>query len=178
MYSFAVMDWLVHFLKYPPGLDGLVRQKIKALSPMSNDLSPEILSKISQRARDVYDNHNFVYLIPEDSMDSWKKSGQLDSLLGMIVGMNWFEKSIEKLVIDASNLDLSSALVRETFFISPDSLGGPDYKISEAKYTKAYVEMVESVQYFGDYKNDFKNPEILLPCKISFDLICRRELIG
>jgi hypothetical protein len=171
------MEYLIHYLKYPPGYDGLVAQGEKALSPMSTDLSAEMLSKISQRAKEIYGGRDFVYLIPEESVPFWEKSGQLGSLFDMIVKMDWAGNSVEKLVIDASQLDLSSALVRETFFISPESLGSEDFKVKQDKYIKAYVEMAESVQSFKDYKNDFKNPEILMPSEIKFELVVHRELV-
>ena len=130
---------LYHFTRTPPGLKG-------NLEPRSCDLSSKF--EITKKARILYDNRKFVFTIPDTHIDKWEESGQLKSLLDMIVKCDWYNYSAERWKIDVTQIDLSQALVRETYFMSPEYLGADDYNLNDEqlkRYDECYQKLINSV---------------------------------
>lgn len=163
---------LFHFARYPPGL-----KKFGQLTPQSNDLWEELLPLITLQARELYQKDSFVYTIPHKYLEKWRETGQLQSLWDMIVGLDWFNRSLEQWRINAETLDLSSALIRETYLISPQALGTRDVFVSSEVYNQRYAQMINSVQPLTQYQKNFINPEVLLPFPVSLDLMTLEKVI-
>lgn len=168
-------DYWYHFTRTPPGLGK------RALVPRSSDLSPEFITRLLPSAKALYGTSLFVYAIPQSHFDSWEKTGQLQSLLDMIVTLDWFHYSVEQWRIDARRIDFSLALIRETYFISPQVLGFHDAQELSARqketYQQAYIKLLNSVQPLSSYQGNFKNPEILLPFRIPPDCLTLEQVI-
>ena len=111
---------LYYFVRTPPGID---TSKVKELKPQSTDIKPEYFSAIIPEAIRLYDNGKFLYTIPVESLESWRETDQLQSLLDMIVKLDWYNYGIQQWRILTDKPDMQEALIRETYFISPKALG-------------------------------------------------------
>lgn len=144
---------LAYFCRTPPGLQG-------DIVPTHQDR----LGGISARAQALYANRPFICTVPTAALPAWEQSGQLRSYLGTLVHLDWINYSVEHWAI-APELDLTTALVRETYPISPQALGFKDYNATPAQkaiYDRAFQEMLESVRLLSSTP-DYRNPEVLLP---------------
>lgn len=170
-----MFKYLYHFTRTPPGL-----KRFGVLKPMSHDLHSSVLEGITPESLTLYANRRFIFTIPKSYLEAWEKSGQLDSLLDMIVKLEWQKYSVEQWSIDTSNIDISQALIRESHYISPQALGFNDMNLtSEQKreYNEAYKKMINSVQNLNEYNCGFVNPEILLPFEVDLKYITLEKLI-
>jgi len=161
-----MIDHLYHFERTPPGL------KEDVIIPRNNDISEKFKPDIKPVAMELYRNKNFIYTIPDFAIDEWEKTDQLESLIEMIVKMERFKYSVEKWKITTAKIDMSGALVRETYYISPKALGSKDFLMLPYKkraYDYAFLRVLNSVKRLQEYDGSYKNPEILLPCEISKD---------
>ncbi len=164
------MPDLYHFTRTPPGL-----RCAHELEPRSHDISKHYTTQLDSLAREFYNNRSFIFTIPADMLDAWKETGQLHSLLDMIVSMDWFNRSVEQWRIATANLDLTDALIRETYFFSPKALGiKSDLRLTltqKKTYDAAYLKMLNSVVPYSHYKGNFINPEILLPFPVPLSIM-------
>ncbi|MBW2994910.1 hypothetical protein KY312_01020 [Candidatus Woesearchaeota archaeon] len=169
------MKHLYLFARTPPGLG-----RFKQVTPESNDLYNGIAEHITPEAIELYRNRKFIFTIPAEALDAWENTHQLDSLLDMVVKMDWHNYSAERWKISVEDSVLSDVLVRETYYISPKAFGRHDYGLAKQQaeeYDRRYILMVNSVVPFSEYKNDFINPEILLPFPVSMDIMHLDDVI-
>ena len=161
------MTSLIHFRKaiYPSKTPDQV-----TLEPISHDLKEEFAKQIHPKKLALYGERAFIYSIPQDRMPDWKRTGQLDSLAEMLIG-DWHRHSLEVYGIATADLPMQQALVRETYPISPENLarhGVKDYTTSQnTSYNALWLNVLESVIPWSDYKGDFTNPEVLLPFAVQ-----------
>lgn len=171
-----MFKYLYHFTRTPPGLGA------EGLVPRSNDLAEEFVPLLTPEARELYGDKNFIFTIPIFALEAWERTNQLRSLFEMLVKLEWFKYSVEQWRIDTTGMDLSSTLIRETYFISPEALGvKSDLElVTEAQrrqYNEAYSKMINSVKFLLSYQNDFINPEVLLPFGIKRSCLTLEKVI-
>ena len=177
-------DELIYFAKTPPGLKNSIAfsKGPRVIKPMSNDAYHEsVKEKITPESMVLYAHRKFIYTVPAVEEAVWILSGQLDELHDTIIGMDWLNKSVERWIIDARNLPMEQALVRDAHPFSPKALGfeirdlTPD---QEKQYHEAVLRSHSNLMELKDYqKGYFQNPEVLLPFEIPLEFARLENII-
>ena len=156
---------LIHLCRTPPGAKGQIK-------PVTNDVQEVYKTDMPHNKVLLYGEQNYIYTLPKEKLPEWKKTGQLFSIVDVIMH-DWDRHSLEVHQIDITTLPMEKALVRESYFISPENLQKHDLEsdvrldIAEKMiYHQLWRKMLESVVSWTDYQDDFQNPEVLLPFSI------------